>query len=169
MQEKTLIQITDEIRSMMFERQSYVDQSLPVPPAVEAQLKTLTTFEGDKIDRCSSFVKMAEHQMIWLDSEIENLQKQKKKYADSIERLKEIAKHVMEENGMVKMEGTRGHSFSLRRSESVVIENLDKIPDQFLRKKIIIEADKNAIKAFIKDGVEINGAVLTSSYSVVIK
>ncbi len=169
MQEKTLIQITDEIRDMMFQRQAYIDQNQKVPTEIEERLRELMTFEGEKIDRCVSFVKMAEHQIEWLDSEIEHLQNQKKKYTDSIERLKDIAKHVMEENGILKMEGQKGHSFSLRKSESVEVTNLDQIPDQYLRKKISIEPDKAAIKALIKEGEQIPGASIKTNYSVVIK
>ena len=169
MQEKTLIQITDEIRDMMFHRQSYIDNKIPVPVEVETRLNELMDFSGEKIDRCVSFMKMAEHQINWLDSEIEHLQKQKQKYTDSIERLKDIAKYAMESNGVLKMEGQKGHSFSLRKSESVEVTELSKLPASLVRQKVSIEPDKAAIKAVIKSGEKIEGAHIKENFSVVIK
>lgn len=169
MQEKTLIQITDEIREMMFQRESYLEAGRDVPKEIELKLTELMRFEGEKIDKCVSFVRMSEKQIDWLDQEIEHLKNEKKKYETAIERMKEIAKFVMESNGIVKMEGEKGHSFRLQRSESLVVNNLDKVPEKYLRKKITLEADKVALKALVKDGEEIPGVELKTNYSVVIK
>lgn len=169
MQEKTLMELTDEIKEMMFARQYYVDQNLEVPKEVEERINDLMRFEGEKIDRCISFVKMSENQINWLDSEIEHLQKQKKKYTDAIDRMKDIAKLVMEQNGILKMEGKKGHSFSLRKSESVEVTELSKLPESLIRQKISVEPDKALIKAVIKSGEKVEGAHIRENYSVVIK
>ena len=169
MQEKTLIQITDEIRQMVFERQRYIDEGLPVPAEVESEFQELVKFGGEKIDRCVSFIKMSENQIAWLDSEIEHLKSQKKKFENAIDSMKDIAKHIMESNGITKMEGVRGHSFRLQRSESVDVKSMNQIPEKYLRKKISLEPDKNAIKAMLKDGEQIPGVELKTNYSVVVK
>jgi hypothetical protein len=169
MNDKTLIQITDELRELMFRRQEMIDLGQEVDRDLEAKLNDLVRMESKKIDACVSFIRMAENQMSWLDAEIEHLKKQKQKYENSIDRVKEIAKFVMESNGITKMEGEKGHAFTLRKSESVLITDMSKIPEKLMRTKISQEPDKNAIKALIKCGDRIEGAVLVENYSVVVK
>jgi regulator of replication initiation timing len=169
MNEKTLIQITDELRQLMFERQEAIDMGKDVSADLDKKLNDLVKMESQKIDACVSFVKMAENQITWLDAEIEHLKKQKQKYEKSIDEIKEIAKTIMLENGILKMEGRKGHSFTLRKNESVTVTDLTRLPEKLIRQKITIEPDKNAIKAVIKNGEHVQGAHLTETFSVVVK
>ena len=57
---------------------------------------------------------------------------------------------------------------SFRKSQKVEITDLDKIPDDYLRYSAPT-ADKEAIKAAIKDGISIEGAELVDSVSMMIK
>lgn len=57
---------------------------------------------------------------------------------------------------------------SFRKSQKVEITNLDKIPDDYLRYSTPT-ADKTAIKAAIKDGIDIEGAELVESVTMSIK
>lgn len=57
---------------------------------------------------------------------------------------------------------------SFRKSQRVEITDLDKIPDDYLRYSTPT-ADKTAIKAAIKDGIDIEGAELVDSVTMTIK
>lgn len=70
--------------------------------------------------------------------------------------------------GKDKLETARA-KLSFRRSEAVIVDNLDTIPAEYRREKVTVEADKTAIKAAIKDGVVVEGARLEERRSLQIK
>lgn len=55
------------------------------------------------------------------------------------------------------------------RDESVEIEDLGKIPCQYVEEKITYQADKKAIKEAIKRGEDIEGAKIVSKHRLTIK
>lgn len=166
---KTLTEITTEIRNMMFERQDRLDAGEEISKEFDEKLKELMNFEGQKIDRCVSFIRMAEHQQTWLKSEMDHIKKEMKKYDRAIEGMKQIAKNVMLENGITEMTGEKGHKFRIRHDQKVKVTNLDLLPDKFTRQKITVEPDKVAIKKAIKEGWKVEGAELEETTSVVVK
>lgn len=58
---------------------------------------------------------------------------------------------------------------SFRTSESVLVDDANKLPEELRRMKISVEADKVAIKAALIAGQEIAGCKLVKSTSVQIK
>ena len=58
---------------------------------------------------------------------------------------------------------------SFRRSESVEVFSAEKVPKKFMLKKIIVEPDKNAIKAFLKNGQKVGGCRLIEKLNPQIK
>jgi len=158
MREKQIIEVTDEIRSLLFQRDSFLSNNQQVPAELEAKIKDKLSFTGDTIDQCVSFIRMAESQIEWLQKEIDFIKTQQDRYSRAIDAIKETAKMIMEREGVLKMEGSMGHSISLRKSEALEITDLGKIPDKFKRQKISIEPDKVAIKALIKETGPIDGA-----------
>ena len=56
-----------------------------------------------------------------------------------------------------------------RRSELVYVEDVDKLPEEYLRQKTTIEPDKDAIKKAIKAGAVITGCELKSNMSATVK
>ena len=56
-----------------------------------------------------------------------------------------------------------------RKSEQVVVEDLDKLGKQFLRIKQTIEPDKSLIKEAIKTGAEVEGAHLEVKNNISVK
>lgn len=78
-----------------------------------------------------------------------------------------IKKYLEKELAGQKFETSRAVC-SFRKSQKVEITNLDKIPDDYLRYSAPT-ADKAAIKAAIKDGIDIEGAELVDSVTMSIK
>lgn len=58
---------------------------------------------------------------------------------------------------------------SFRKSEAVMVDDVNLIPAEMLRVKTIYEPDKTAIKSAIKSGREINGCMLVESQNIQIK
>lgn len=78
-----------------------------------------------------------------------------------------IKKYLEKELAGQKFETSRAVC-SFRKSQKVEITDLDKIPDDYLRYSLPT-ADKAAIKAAIKDGIDIEGAELVDSVTMSIK
>lgn len=78
-----------------------------------------------------------------------------------------IKKYLEKELAGQKFETSRAVC-SFRKSQKVEITDLDKIPDDYLRYSLPT-ADKAAIKAAIKDGIDIEGAELVDSVTMRIK
>jgi hypothetical protein len=161
--EKQIIELTDEIRSLLFQRDNFLQMNQPVPEDLEKKINSKLHFTGDTIDQCVSFIKMSESQIEWLQKEIDFIKLQQDKYQRAIDSVKDAAKMIMEREGILKMEGSLGHSLSIRRSEVVEITDMSKIPDRLKRQKISIEPDKVAIKALIKEQGQVDGARISES------
>lgn len=60
---------------------------------------------------------------------------------------------------------------SFRRSEKVEVDNKELIPSEFLKEKVSVtyDPDKNAIKAAIKAGQQVNGCRLIENFNPSIK
>ena len=60
-------------------------------------------------------------------------------------------------------------TFSLRKSESTDIENIEQISQEFITVKQTFVPDKTAIKKAIKEGREVAGAKVVTNYNLQIK
>ena len=58
---------------------------------------------------------------------------------------------------------------SYRKTQSVVVDDLDQIPTDFMRIKTVSEPDKVAIKDALKDGKEVAGCHLEEGQSMSVK
>lgn len=89
--------------------------------------------------------------------EIKRLQDYKKRLEKCRDKVKENLSTACQSVGIEKINGMYA-SISFRASESVDIDNIDLIPEEYLTKKVEIKPDKTAIKKAIQSGIEINGA-----------
>lgn len=60
-------------------------------------------------------------------------------------------------------------NLSFRKSESIEVEDIDKVPPQYKREKYVVEADKNLIKQDLKIGSDIPGVKLVTKQNLQIK
>lgn len=99
-------------------------------------------------------------------NEIDRLEKKKKSCENKMKWLKNQLLCFYNANGRKKINaGT--FTVTVRRSEAVDISDLSKIPQEYM--KVKTEPDKTAIKNAIKQGVEIDGAIIQEKESVQIK
>jgi hypothetical protein len=122
----------------------------------------------EKSDNIIKYVQNLEGNINIIDTEIKRLQELKKTEKNKIERMKEYIKYSMDKMGLKKIESPIG-KISLRKSESVEIEDIEKIPGEFVTIKQTFNPDKTAIKKAIKEGREIPGAKIIIKENINIK
>lgn len=121
---------------------------------------------NDKIEGYCKAIKIMESNLTGVESEIERLQKMKKTYKNSIDRMKETMKNSFVVLGKEKV--TLGNfKVSLRNSKAISIIDEDKLPESvFVMKK---EVSKTAIKDLLEQGEIVEGAEYVENKSIQIK
>lgn len=123
------------------------------------------------IDKCEDILKLIknkEAEISTLKNEEERLKKIRKFRENRLENLKEYIKNQMVSMETKKIETTLG-SFNLRNSESVEVENIEILGEQFIKIKLEKSPDKTEIKKAIKNGENVAGAKLVSNVNLIIK
>lgn len=119
----------------------------------------------DYVHVCKSF----EAEIAMYDTEIKRLQENKRILQNRIEYMKDKMVEYMQATGQ-KTANAGTFKLTMRENKSCEIENIDLIPLQFMREiPAKYEPDKNAIKKALKDGEQVSGATLKTSYSVTAK
>lgn len=128
-------------------------------------LDELASMEANKVDAFVAFALEQKAKMDYCKAESVRLATKAATIAKSMEFLKFKYKETMQEHGLKKVSGN-AYAISLRKSESVNITNPDLLGEDYLRRKEIVEPDKTAIKAAIKSGKEVPGAMLQENFSL---
>lgn len=84
-----------------------------------------------------------------LKAEMDRLKAIKDSNDKVVERIETMVKNALILRGLSNYE-TEFHKLGFRRSERVVIDDLTKVPKEYVEKKVELVADKNRIKAFLK-------------------
>ena len=140
--------LTDEQRAAMCE---YLDE--------------LGTAEAAKIDGFAQFVRLESARADALKAEAQRLANRARTAANRIAYLKMRYMQALQEAGLQRLKGSV-YSLSIRGTDVVQVTDDKALPVDYVRTKTIIEPDKAAIKAALKEGQEIPGAELTKSYSL---
>ena len=101
-----------------------------------------------------SVIKNKEAFTMQIDDEIKRLQAIKKNNSNIIKNLKERLLVAVNLFGAFEVGFTK---FSTRKSEAVIIDDVNELPKEFKVIKVTEQADKLAIKKAIKEGQEIKG------------
>lgn len=100
--------------------------------------------------------------------EVERLDKLRKQKENKVETLKNYVKNILISLDTVKVETELG-AYSLRKSSSIEILNIEEIPRKFVEIKKTKIPDKRAIAEYFKKGKEIKGARVLEGYSLQIR
>ena len=163
----SLIEISKHVDSLYEQAEQCEAEGVEVPEELEDSINSLVTHEAEKVDRCCAYIKKTEANIAWLKAEKEAIDALIKRQQGRIDHLKFRAKQVLEGRGEQNLEGLKGHKFYLRNSASVVIDDENQIPGEYL--VTTTRPDKVKIKQDIKSGLVVMGASLKSSKSVVVK
>jgi hypothetical protein len=113
-------------------------------------------------------IKSLEGDVSIIDEEIKRLRALKEAKTNAIERMKESVENAFKIYGITEVKSPT-LKLSLRRSESVDIIWEDGLSKQYWREKIVRTPDKEVIKAAIKAGKTVEGAVIVENFSLQIK
>ena len=154
--------IQETIVSLLFDADNDTGE---VNEELAAKLSELQMEKSEKLDNVGAYIKnlLAEAEM--LKKEEKALKERREAKERKAERLKNYLASVL--NGE-KFESARVVC-SWRKSESVVVPDVDLLPDEYIVIKTETSADKNEIKAALKAGKEVRGAYLETKNNLQIK
>ena len=134
-----------------------------------------------KLDNTNCLQKMIDGELEVIDKEIKRLTAEKKARERKKEWLKNridifVVRQFTDENGNVDVDGLHKYKLELphskisyRKSDSVEVTDIDKLPEEYIKTKIEKNPDKVAIKNAIKNGKNINGAKIVTNYNIQIR
>jgi hypothetical protein len=135
-------------------------------PEIEQQLQINEEQLKEKAINYGYVIRSFEYDNDVIDAEIKRLKQLKEQKENAIDKLKNAVSDAMQLYGIEKIDSPT-LKLSFRKSESIeVSENIDK---KYLIEKTTLQPDKQAIKKAIKDGKQVEGAVLVTNYNIQIK
>ncbi|CAI2515601.1 Siphovirus Gp157 [Serratia ficaria] len=128
------------------------------PEMIADTLEGIEGALGDKLDGAFTYVRNLEGLAKTVDEEVKRLTDRKRSFEN---RAKSIRKYVLAcllASGQDSLKTTT-NTFTARKGvASVVIDNVDLLPDELVTVQTLVAPDKKAIKEAIENGVEISGA-----------
>jgi hypothetical protein len=137
-------------------------------PSLEEALAITEEQLQNKSVAYSFVIKQMDADIDIIDAEIKRLQNLKKQREKASEYLKERIKHAMDTFQIDEIK-TPLVKINFRKSESVEVDDVNALPAAFKVVKVTEQADKAAIKAAIKDGVEVTGCRIETHRNLQIK
>lgn len=137
-------------------------------PSLEEQLAITEEQLQNKSVAYSFVIKQMDADIDIIDAEIKRLQNLKKQREKASEYLKERIKHAMDTFQIDEIK-TPLVKINFRKSESVEVDDVNQLPALYKVVKVTEQADKAAIKAAIKDGVEVTGCRIETHRNLQIK
>lgn len=140
--------------------------------SVKAITEALSGMGMEVSDACYSgigYIQKQERELEAVDAEIKRLKAYKDWKKKRLERVKRGYTEFLLATGNETVETGRGIMSVPKGRESVVIDDITKIPSEFMRQKITVEPDKVAIKTAISKGRAFEGAHIERNRTVIIK
>lgn len=166
----TLYEIQKAYRDLIFKVEE-LSMSDPTPEQIEEINNLLginaQEFEG-KAEAYACVIQEKKSRFESLKKEAARLTALAKREEKTIQSLQQAISSAMLEQGMDKVETNR-FNLSLRKSSAVQITDKSALPDCYLRKEIVSEPDKTAIKQAIQNGDQVPGATLIENRNLQIK
>lgn len=122
----------------------------------------------EKVNNIVRYSRNLELTAEMIDVEIKRLSELKSAYKNKSESLKDYISYSMKKNGIEKVE-TDIARLSFRKSQTVEIEDISKLPERFVVTKVSKTADKKAIKEALENGEAVEGARIDNHNNLQIK
>jgi hypothetical protein len=160
MREKSLYAITEHQQLMMFEIEQ-MDGELT--PEIEQQLEITKSELNQKSMAYLEVIGQKDGINTVIDIEVKRLQALKKRNNNIVTRLKDNLLIAVKTFGTYEV-GLQ--KFGTRKSESIEVEFINELPEEFKTIKVTESANKIELKKALKDGIEINGVTLKTNYNL---
>lgn len=139
-----------------------------ITPELELALQINKDNFHSKSENYGYITKQFDGEIDIIDNEIKRLQQAKRSREKTIERLKDTIELAMLTFDIDKIE-TPLIKISFRKSESVEVENVNELPNEFKVIKLTESADKLKIKDALKSGMFISGCSIKTNRNLQIK
>ena len=116
----------------------------------------------------AAFIRAIEGRKTELETEIDRMTAIKKKLDNLSERLRNSLSQACLTTGKTKLNGLHAN-IAFRKSEKVIIEDEQEIPDEYKKVKTTFTVDKTAIKYALKNGIPVSGARMEECENIQIK
>jgi len=163
-----LADIESEIQNILNHFAEDVDDLNELDNDVKEYLKDLLYQEQTKIDGIGHVIRKKQNEINFLKEEEQRFKQKRNAIDRSIERLKNYIYEVMVDNEKTQLKGA-ATTIYLRSSESVIIEDEDALPSEFVEIRTSKHPQKDKIKAAIKEGNVVDGAVLKTTTRAVLR
>lgn len=165
----TLYEIDNETRIAIQTMLMSVDEETgEVDEQMAKAVEELQIARKEKLEAIGCYIKNLEAEQKAIKEEEKALKERADAKEKQIERLKAYVANSLLATNELKFESPRV-AYSFRKSESVDVTDLSKIPTQYLKTKTTVDADKTAIKKAMKDGEIVEGAQLVIRQNLQIK
>ena len=161
----TIFKIQAEYQQIVNE---LIENGAELTPELELALQITKDNFHSKSESYAFITRQFDAEMDIIDNEIKRLQQAKKTREKAIERLKANIEMAMNTFEVDKIE-TPLIKISFRKSESVEVEDVNNLPNEFKVIKLSETADKLKIKDAIKSGILIEGCTIKTNRNLQIK
>lgn len=127
---------------------------------LEEYSKSIEIQKEEKINAIGGFLKETELMAFIADSESKRLAELAKYYGNRAKKIKQSVTWAMVAHEKEELK-TGLFRFSFRKSESVLVDDVDQLPEEYTVTKK--SANKVAIKKALKDGLTVEGAKIIES------
>lgn len=145
-----------------------IENGAVLTPELELALQITKDNFHSKSESYAFITRQFDSEMDIIDNEIKRLQQAKKTREKAIDRLKANIEMAMNTFEVDKIE-TPLIKISFRKSESVEVEDVNNLPNEFKVIKLSETADKLKIKDAIKSGILIEGCTIKTNRNLQIK
>lgn len=133
-----------------------IDTGGEISPEIEEQLAITEEQLQNKSVAYSFVIKEIDNECEIIDNEIKRLQAMKKARENASTRLKNNIKEAMDLFQIDEIK-TPLIKINFRKSETVEVDDVNALPADYKVVKVTEQADRAAIKAALKDGIQIKG------------
>lgn len=163
----SLYEINSELQKAineMFE-QALFSETGEVSQETADKVSELQMARDEKVDNIGAYIKNLKSDVVAIKTEMDNLKDRMDSKKKKIEYLENYLSDIL---GGEKFESARV-KISYRKSEAVMIPDMEALDEEFIKTKTETVADKAAIKEALKAGQEVHGAYLETKNNIQIK
>lgn len=157
----TLSEIERQIEELLFMQQEHELSDDDIRDTLDALLLD----RNDKIDNIAIYIKHLKAMAIGTKEIEREYAARRQSYENKAERLIKYLSYFLDGD---KYESPKT-KITWKKSEQVVVDDIDKLGKQFMRVKETVEPDKGLIKEVIKTGAEVEGAHLEIKNNISVK
>jgi hypothetical protein len=163
-----LYEINNDILNLL-ENEMVVDEETGEVIWDADNFDSLIQNRDEKWENCGLFIKNLNAEIDSLKTEEKNLKQRRQAKEKKVQRLSDYLRYSMQLTDDRKFETARV-VLSLRKSKRVEIDDIEKLPKEFIKEKVEVSADKTKLKdAIDKHGMEIDGARIVENDNLNIK